>query len=846
MLKNPFVLSFCAIIKLKVKGGGGMQMYHFDEKANDVIQHALSEARDLSHRYVGTEHFLLGLCHVEETPFFEILEKNKLKVDDIRAEVIKTLGISSYEGGIEGYTPQAKKCLDLSYDYAIETNEGVIMPEHLLMGIMHLPESLGFKIVKKNNLMVNDRLLQFIHKLILNKKDAQKSGLIKKEQIPHLSFEKINFESYDDDQNQVDASLVSSFVTNMVEEAKKNPYDPVLGRAQERERLYQVLSRKNKNNVCLIGEPGVGKTALIQGMANEIASGHVPSFFKDKVIYSLNIGALISGTMFRGQFEERMKSFIDFLCEDANAIAFIDELHLLMGAGSTQDKSLDAVGMLKPYLTTGKIQLIGASTFTEYEKYIEGDKAFSRRMMPIVLEEPSAADTLAILKHIKGTYEAYHDVLIEQDAIESAVYLAKRYMPNRHFPDKAIDLIDEACAQKKLQHIGAKTAVKELKYRLKELQKEKSQAILQMDLKKASILKEEESQVLKMANEDQDIKKMMQQKKMIVTAEDVRQVLSLVLKIPVTEMGLEKKRQLKDLELILKENIFGQNRAVTIVAQALRRFHLGIQSENKPLGVFLFVGPTGVGKTALCAEIARSIFGSENHLIKLDMSEYMEKHSVSKLIGSPPGYEGHREGGFLTNAVIKNPHSVIVFDEIEKAHPEVVHVLLQLMDEGRLRDGRGRLTRFNDCLIIMTSNLGSDGEKTQKIGFQSESGDVESDLALEKACKTFFQPEFINRIHEIVPFKPLDQKASEAIVHHELSRIKKYLAEKNIALSVSAPVVKNILERYRSEIYGARALIRGVVAEIENPLSLELLNEKMPKKMAFKYSKSKGIELSSK
>ncbi len=794
-----------------------MYPYNFDETANDVIHFAFREARDLGHRFVGTEHLVLALAQIERQTISELFKQYGVTAEDIRIEVINRLGRQAQFERIEDYTYHAKTCLERSHQYAIKTNAAEILPEHLFVSIMHDPETIGYKILMALRMDVKTLLQSLYATAETGEKGAK---IIKHSRSAEVSVKTL---ALDSDYGQSALEALSELGTDLTAIAKDAPFEAVVGREREIERMLQILSRKEKNNVCLLGEAGVGKTAIVRGLANKIAMGDVPDAYKHKRLFELNVGALVAGTMYRGQFEERMKALIDALLSEEGTIVFIDEFHQLMGVGATGDKSLDAIGLLKPYLTLGKIQIIGATTYREYEKYVKSDPALVRRMLPVHVEEPTEAESFEILKHVKESYERFHQVVITKEAVQAALKLSVRYLPERHLPDKAIDLLDEASSRKRLENIDVLKLVEELKYRLSTLKHEKEEAIIAADFERASKIKAEEKRLLETAEKHRGASEALSGQPLIVTDEDIKTVLAEWIKVPVQEMTLKDRYALSNMESALEGKVYGQEAAVRAVTKALKRARVGLKKADGPVGVFLFVGPTGVGKTELCKSVAEVYFGQASQLIRLDMSEYMERHSVSKLIGSPPGYEGSREGGYLTNAISKNPHAVVVFDEVEKAHEEVLNVLLQIMDEGHVKDGKGERHHFKDALIVMTSNLGSHTEGLAKVGFGAEDRGYEKDLAVREACRGFFKPEFLNRIDDIVVFKALESDALERVYEREIDELRAFLEERGTALEVDSSVKQHLLATYQSNRYGARPLIRGIETDLKDLIVDQLI-----------------------
>ncbi len=803
-----------------------MLNYNFDEKANDAINFAFASARDLGHAYVGTEHLVVGLSMLSGVKLAEVLEEYGVTTNRLMEEIIKRIGRGKGQRGIEDYTRHAKTVLDRSFSYALKTNNAEIIPEHIFLSIMNDTACMGYKILKNAGLDFSKILLE----------PPVKSGkIIKQDQPKALTVKTLDYlEEYDDE-----GSMPIGF--DLTERAKDMPFDEVIGREDTIDRIAQVMTRKTKNNVCLIGEPGVGKTAIVRGLANRLASGSCPENLKNKKIIEVDIGAIVSGTSFRGQFEERMQGMIKSLIAEPDQIVFFDEFHNLIGVGATGDKSLDAIGMLKPYLTTGQIQMIGATTYADFHKYIEPDQALVRRMTLIDVKEPTEHETLDILRHVKFEYEKHHGVIIAEEAIQAAVQLSQRYLTNRKFPDKSIDLIDEASSRKRFENIKNMEIVDELKYRLNQLKLEKEACILEMDLTKASKIQEEEKKLLSHIEDNIEIKTLMTTQKLIVNRHDVEQVVSDWVGVPVQRLTFDEKEKLRSLENILNQDVIGQKIAVDTVARALKRSRMGIQDPKKPTGVYLFVGPTGVGKTELAKSIANVFYGNDNQLIRLDMSEYMEKHSVSKLIGSPPGYEGNKEGGYLTNQVMNQPYSVVLFDEVEKAHPDILDLLLQIMDEGTLKDSRGVEVNFKNTLIVLTSNLGSDIKANRKMGFIVTEGQDAVEERIRDACKAYFKPEFINRMDEVVVFKELDLESSTRIVQDYIAEFSRQMQENKLEVLVEEGVAKYIAEKYYSVEYGARPLKRAVDREIKDRVADYLLqNDRVPEKIVLVLESTDG------
>ncbi len=795
-----------------------MFKYNFDENANDVINFAFAEARDLGHRFVGTEHLILGLSSIKNSKVHTVFDYYKITTDELRLELIKRIGKGDYNTGIEDYTPRAKACIERSYQYSQETNSDEIMPEHILMSIMQDKYAIGYKVLTTLSLDVQKMLLNILEET----PKAEKTKIIKGNKVLNYQVKLVDFEEAYDIQAP---NVINRVGINLTEIAKDSPYQEIIGRDREINRLIQILSRKTKNNPCIVGEPGVGKTALVHGLANRIASGKVPEGLKDKEVILINISQLVSGTMYRGQFEERFNELIEALKENKKYIAFFDELHNLIGVGATGEKSLDAIGMLKPLLTTGEIQMIGATTFSDFQKYIEADEAMMRRLIPLKIEEPTNKEAFTILQHTKYQYEQHHDVIISNGAIEAAIRLSQRYITDRRLPDKAIDIIDEACSKKRIESLKTIEILDELKYRLQILKEHKEEAILDMDFENASKLQTEEKRILSHIEKNEKAKHLMQSRKLTIAVPDIEQAVSEWTNIPVTKLQIHEKENLRLLEQRLSEKVLGQAQAINTVSNALKRSRLGIKDEKKPVGTFLFVGPTGVGKTELAKSIADVFYGDVNNLIKFDMSEYMEKYSVSKLIGSPPGYEGNKEGGLLTNAVKKMPYSVIVFDEVEKADHEVLNILLSIMDEGQLKDGRGKQVDFKNTLLILTSNLGVEELSIKTVGFGENTSKSIVEEKIRAAAKNFFKPEFINRLDEIIVFNALELTEMICIVEKELTLFRTLMLEQGIQMCYDSGVSKYIAETNFDEKYGARPIKRAVDRLIKDKVADLMLTE---------------------
>ncbi|MDK2867653.1 MAG: ATP-dependent Clp protease ATP-binding subunit ClpC [Clostridiales bacterium] len=805
-----------------------MFRYNFDEHANDVINYAFSEARHMGHRFVGTEHLMLGLSMLKQSGIYQTFEYYKITTAQLRTEIVKCIGRGEIDQGIEDYTPRARLCLEQSRHYAALTESQEIMAEHLFISIMQDKESNGYKILSKISLNVMNILDRVFEQTI----SKPQTNVIKQREATQHDIKLFDLEM-DYDQPAIDVKI-EKMTTNLTEFAKEDVLGPVFGRETEINRLIQILTRKTKNNPCLVGEPGIGKTAVVHGLAKAIVTGAVPASLASKQILSVNAGALVAGTMYRGQFEERLQQLIDFVKRDSKYILFFDEIHTLIGLGATGEKSMDAISLLKPYLTSGEIQIIGATTVMDYEKYIAVDSALSRRLVKVTIDEPDEEQTMYILEHVKHHYETHHEVVITEEALKAAVKLSTRYLLQRKLPDKAIDIIDEACSRRRLESLKTVKIVDELRYRLQQFKAQKEQAILTMDFDMASQLQREEKRILDHIERNDQARQLMAQRKLTVDVIDVEHVISDWANIPVQRLSTREREQMRHLEQLISEKLIGQPQAVDIVSRALKRSRVGLKDHKRPVGSFLFIGPTGVGKTEMTRIIAEIVYGGAQHTIRFDMSEYMERHSVSKLIGAPPGYEGHREGGLLTTALQQQPYSVIVFDEVEKAHLDVLNLLLQMMDEGKVTDSRGIQADVRNALIIMTSNLGVESLKQRVLGFAENDATPFAfyEERLREAAKKFFKPEFINRLDEIIVFTPLALEAMERIVTMQLDAFAQQMQENGCMLTYSKAIVKHTALACMSSEYGARPIRRYLDRHIKDVVADRLLLEgETPKRL---------------
>ncbi len=780
----------------------------FSEKAAQVFVTAQEEAKELGHSYVGTEHILLGLLKVGNNPASEVLAGMGITYSRTKSEIISMVGM-----GMRGFitspqmTPRAKRVTELAYEEAKLLGSERIQPEHLMLGIIREGEGIAVHVLRKFGVD-----LQTLRREILDAISAS-------EVVPSS---RRSFQS-----NAV--KQLEGFGVDLTELAARGLLDPVIGREEEIERIMQILVRRKKNNPVLIGEPGVGKTAIVEGLAQRIVAGEVPEPLRNKVIFSLDVAALVAGTKYRGEFEKRMKKLLQVVTKDKSIILFIDELHTIVGAGSAEG-AVDAANILKPALARGEIRCIGATTPDEYRKYIEKDAALERRFQKIYVREPSENETLQILYGLRNRYENHHKVRYLDEALKAAVTLSKRYITDHFLPDKAIDLIDEAGARARLKVFTVPPEIKLLKMQLDDIRKEKEEAVRLQDYERAAKLKEEERKLEREYRKKyNDWKKEVDGKVVTVTEEDIAEIVSSWTGIPLKKLEETESEKLLKLEEALHRRIVGQDDAIKAVSRAIRRARSGLKDPRRPIGTFLFLGPTGVGKTELAKALAEHLFGDENALIRFDMSEYMERFAMSRPIGAPPGYVGYEEGGSLTEKVRRRPFSVILFDEIEKAHPDIFNLLLQIMDEGRLTDSQGREVDFRNTIIIMTSNLGGEfiNRSKRSLGFAAEDGERAQYEEIKKLVmsevKRTFRPEFLNRLDEIVVFHPLSREHVFQIIDIILRDLRKRLAERNMELRLTKEAKELLLEKGYDPIYGARPMKRAIQRYIEDPLSEELI-----------------------
>ena len=779
----------------------------FTEKARRVVIYAQEEARRMGHNFVGTEHLLLGLIRETNALPAKLLQSLGLDLETVRGEVLKATGRGPAIGPNEevAFTPRAKKVvLELGREEAEALGHNYIGPEHLLLGLIREGEGVAAQVLLAAGADLNKVRHQLVHLSGANPASGA-SGEAAPASTPTLDM----------------------YGRDLTQMARDNKLDPVIGRDQEIERVIQILSRRTKNNPVLIGEPGVGKTAVVEGLAERIVEGKVPEVLKDRRVVALDLGAMLAGSKYRGEFEDRLKRAMNEIREAKNVILFIDEMHTIVGAGAAEG-AIDAANILKPALARGELQAIGATTLDEYRKYIERDAALERRFQPIMVEEPSAEEALAILDGLRDRYEAHHRVKITPAALKAAVSLSDRYVSDRFLPDKAIDLIDEAASRVRLKSYVAPPDLKRLEERLDDLRKEKEAAVQAQEFEKAAQMRDEEQQLRSQLSQETKAWHTEQGKEATqVEADDIAHIVSSWTGIPVERLAGEESERLLHLEEELHRRVVGQDEAVSAVAQAIRRARAGLKNPRRPIGSFLFLGPTGIGKSELAKALAAALFGDEDAMVTIDMSEYMERHAVSRLMGAPPGYVGYEEGGQLTEAVRRHPYSVVLLDEVEKAHPEVFNILLQVLEEGRLTEAKGRAVDFRNTVIIMTSNVGAEMiKKTGAIGFLRDSDqrkyeDMKDRLLTD--VKQTFRPEFLNRVDDIIVFHSLADNHLTEIVSLMLQEVVDRVAEQGYQLEVTEAAKRLIADEGNDPTYGARPLRRAIQRLVENGLANELL-----------------------
>ena len=787
-------------------------IYKFTNRAEKAIAMAQECAAEFGHNYVGTEHLLCGLVREGTGLAYKVLEEQNVTEEKIEELIDELIGREEPLKNLpNGFTPRTKRVFEISFMEAKRMNNNYIGTEHLLLGILKEGDSVASRIIMELGVDIQKLFSNLIKMLT----DEKTGNTISHKKAPNNQTPTLN-----------------QFGKDLTFEASEGKLDPIIGREEEIDRIIQILSRRTKNNPCLIGEPGVGKTAVAEGLAEKVIAGEVPENLKNKRVVTLDISSIVAGAKYRGDFEERLKKCLQEIKKAGNVILFIDEIHTIVGAGAAEG-AIDAANILKPLLARAEIQVIGATTLNEYRKYIEKDAALERRFQPVLVGEPTVEEAIQILTGIRDKYEAHHKVEITDGAIKAAVELSSRYVNDRYLPDKAIDLMDEAASRVKLNSLTAPKEVKKIEEKINEIVKEKEDAINTQNFEKAAKLRDKEQ---KEREKLEKVKLEWTQKNQItaatVTENEIAEVISKWTNIPVNKLTEAETAKLRKLEEELHKRVIGQDAAITAVSKAVRRGRVGLKDPKRPIGSFIFLGPTGVGKTETCKALAECLFGDENSMIRVDMSEYMEKHTVAKLIGSPPGYVGYEEGGQLTEKVRRKPYAVILFDEIEKAHPDVFNILLQILEDGRLTDSQGRMVDFKNTVIIMTSNVGARNITEQKtIGFNNTEnkeknyeqikGDVMNEL------KKAFRPEFLNRIDEIIVFKPLDEMEIEKIVEIMIKSSTGRLAEREITIEVTENMKKHIAKKGFDPAYGARPLRRAIQSLIEDTLAEEILDGKV-------------------
>ncbi|TCS81580.1 ATP-dependent Clp protease ATP-binding subunit [Tepidibacillus fermentans] len=782
-----------------------MMFGRFTERSQKVLTLAQEEAVRLGHHNIGTEHILLGLVKEGEGIAAKALQALNISLEKVQNEVEALIGKGHEKPMSVSYTPRAKKVIELSMDEARKLGHTYVGTEHILLGLIREGEGVAARVL--NNLGVS-----------LNKARQQVLQLLGNSEVVSSNQSHSNHHS---------TPTLDELARDLTAIAKEGGLDPVIGREREIERVIQVLSRRTKNNPVLIGEPGVGKTAIAEGLAQRIINNEIPETLRDKRVMSLDMGTLVAGTKYRGEFEDRLKKIMEEIRQAGNVILFIDELHTLIGAGGAEG-AIDASNILKPALARGELQAIGATTLDEYRKYIEKDAALERRFQPIMVDEPTVEETIQILKGLRDKYEAHHRVKITNEAIEAAVRLSDRYITDRFLPDKAIDLIDEAASKVRLVSYTVPPNLKELEAQLAEVKKEKEAAVQSQEFEKAASLRDKEQQLKEeLERTKNEWKEHQGRTDTEVTVEDIAQVVSSWTGIPVSKINEEESERLLKMEDILHQRVIGQEEAVRAISRAIRRARAGLKDPKRPIGSFIFLGPTGVGKTELARALAEAMFGDENAIIRIDMSEYMEKHSTSRLIGAPPGYVGYEEGGQLTEKVRRKPYSVVLLDEIEKAHPEVFNILLQVLEDGRLTDGKGRTVDFRNTIIVMTSNVGAEMiKKSTGLGFSTRTAEQDYDSMKDRVIgelKRSFRPEFLNRLDEIIVFHSLNEEHIKQIATLLAEQLRKRLIEFGVDFELTEAAKDFLAKEGYDPNFGARPLRRALQKHIEDKLSEELL-----------------------
>ncbi len=796
--------------------------YNFTSRAKKAIEIANDAAIELGHRYIGTEHILYGLAKEGSGVASKVLENQGISPEDILDVTVSLVGREEPIDDTLGFTPRTKRVIESAFIEARKLGYNYIGTEHILIGILREGDSVAARILLELNVNI-PKLYGEIVRVINEGEDLKGEGDSK------------NLNKKSGSYNQT--PTLNQFGEDLTDKARQGKLDPIIGRKEEIERVIQILSRRTKNNPCLIGEPGVGKTAVVEGLAEQIVSGDVPEILKNKRVVTVDISSMVAGAKYRGDFEERIKKALNEVKKVGDVILFIDEIHTIVGAGSAEG-AIDAANILKPLLARGEIQLVGATTLNEYRKFIEKDTALERRFSPVTVNEPSEKDTVLILKGIRDKYEAHHNVKITDEAIEAAVKMSVRYINDRYLPDKAIDLIDEAASRARLKTYTEPDSLKELEEEIANINKDKEEAVKTQKFEKAAKLRDKEKE-LKEKYEKEQKKWQNKNNKSVtdITEENIAEVISSWTGIPAKKITEDENEKLKNLEKNLHERVIGQDEAVEAVAKAIRRGRVGLKDPKRPIGSFLFLGPTGVGKTELSKALAECLFGDESAMVRIDMSEYMEPHSVSKLIGSPPGYVGFDDGGQLTEKIRRKPYSVVLFDEIEKAHPDVMNMLLQILEDGRLTDSQGRTVNFKNTVIIMTSNIGARLITDKKsLGFSNNKEEntenkeyEETKKEVMEALKKELRPEFINRIDEIIVFHKLTDKEIDKIIDIMLKEVVNRLKEQKIEIELKPEVKKLIAKKGIDKNFGARPLRRTIQSVLEDRLAEEILDGNLKK-----------------
>ncbi len=790
-------------------------MYEFTERAAKVLEISKEFAIKHNYSFIGTEHILYGLISEGEGLACKILANQGLIPEYVQEEIEKIDGVMNTLDGNPEFTPRAKRIIENSSREAKRMGQNYVGTEHILLSLMREIDSVAVRILIDANI------------------DPQKIFA----DLLRLLSEDSPISMYSEGSEQVKSGANNTPTLNQYGKdltllAKEGKIDPVIGRNSEIQRIIEILSRRTKNNPVLIGEPGVGKTAVVEGLSQMIIEHKVPEILSNKRVVSLDMSSMIAGAKYRGDFEERLKKSLQEIKKAGNVILFIDEMHTIIGAGAAEG-AMDAANILKPLLSRGEVQIIGATTLNEYRKYIEKDSALERRFQSVLIDEPNTEDTIKILNGLKDKYEAHHKVKITNEAITEAVTLSQRYINDRFLPDKAIDLIDEACSKIKLKNVTMPKSIKDLEKRKEKISKEKEEAIISQSFEKAAKLRDEEKNLKdELEKQKQDWEKKEKSKVVSVTKNDICDVISSWTKIPVSKLTESESKRLKELDTILKKRVIGQDEAVESLARAIKRARVGLKDEKRPIGSFMLLGPTGVGKTELTKALAENLFGDENAMIRLDMSEYMEPHSISKLIGSPPGYVGYDDGGQLTEQIRRKPYSIVLFDEIEKAHPDVFNMLLQILEDGRLTDSNGRTVSFKNSVIIMTSNAGARNiVEHKKLGFVTKEK-AEEDYEQTKSevmneLKKVFRPEFLNRLDEIIVFKKLDTESIKKITRLMLKEFENRIKDRKMKISISEDVIDYISKVGFDDTYGARPLRRAIQSNIEDKFAEAILDKKI-------------------